>query len=134
MAEELFEQAKRELDQAQAAVNDARVLHEGDGTDAGILNRLYYAAFHGAQAVLYVRGTNPSSHGAVRQQFGQHVVLEGDASRADGRLLGTLYDYRREADYGSGTPTVDVDELLTEVDAFVSRMRTLVRKSEGERE
>lgn len=105
----------------------------GCTTPRSTTHRLY-AAFHSAQAVRYAREKNPSSHGAVRQQFGQHVVLEGDASRADGRLLSTLYDYRREADYGSGTPAVEVEELLTEVEKFVTRMNTIVRDSERERE
>jgi uncharacterized protein (UPF0332 family) len=58
------------------------------------VNRLYYAVFHAAQAVLYDYGENPSSHGDVRRLFGQRVVLEGEVSREEGRLLGTLYDYR----------------------------------------
>ncbi|WP_368410939.1 hypothetical protein [Halomarina pelagica] len=48
-----------------------------------MVNRSYYAAFHAAQAVLYARGENPSSHGHVRRQFGQRVVLNGDASREE---------------------------------------------------
>lgn len=126
MDEDRLEDARRELCLAEDALHDAGVLHDGDGTIAGVLNRLYYAAFHAAQAVLYARGVNPSSHGHVRRQFGQLVVLEGDASRSEGRLLGRLYDYRREADYGGGRPTADVTSLRTEVEAFVSRMRTLV--------
>jgi uncharacterized protein (UPF0332 family) len=46
-------------------------------TDAGVVNRLHYATFHAAQAVLYGDGENPSSHGDVRRLFGQRVVLEG---------------------------------------------------------
>lgn len=80
---------------------------------------MYYAVFHAAQAVLYARGHNPTSHGDVRRQFGQHVVLEGDASRADGRLLGLLYDYRQEADYGGGTPDIDVLDLIASVEDFL---------------
>ena len=102
------------------------MLSDGGGTPGGVINRLYYASFHAAQAALYARGENPSSHGHVRQQFGQHVVLEGDASREDGRLLGTLYDYRWEADYGGGELDVDTEHLLEEVAQFVDHMADLV--------
>lgn len=119
--------ARRELERGEAALHDARILFDGEGTDSGVLNRLYYAGFHAAQAVLYARGRNPSSHGDVRRQFGQHVVLEGEAAREDGRLLGVLYDYRREADYGSGPPDVDLERRLGEVEGFVERMRTIVQ-------
>lgn len=124
--------AHRELQQARDALDDARVLLEGGGTDAGVINRLYYAAFHAAQAVLYGRGRTPSSHGRVRQQFGQHVVLEGAASREEGRLLGTLYDYRRQADYGDETPTVALQELRADVEAFVDHMSRLVDGGEND--
>lgn len=120
--------ALRELALARDALHDGQVLLDGDGTDAGVLNRLYYATFHGAQAVLYARGNNPSSHGHVRQQFGQHVVLAGDVSREMGRLLGTLYDYRWEADYGGGPPAVDLHPLYAKVDEFVARMAELVEE------
>lgn len=46
--------------------------------DEGIVNRLYYAAFHAAQAVLYDRDVAPSSHGAIRNRLGsilQPVIL-----------------------------------------------------------
>lgn len=102
------------------------MLSSGNGTIVGAVNRLYYAVFHAAQAVLYARGGNPSSHGHVRRQFGQDVVLEGDASRQEGRLLSDLYDYRPEADYGSGEPDVDVKLLITEVAEFIDHMDELV--------
>lgn len=121
------EDALAELTAAQNALQDARVLLAGDGSEAGVYNRLYYAAFHAAQAVLYARGVNPSSHGDVRRQFGQHVVLEGHASREMGRLLGRLYDYRQEADYRTSPPDTDAADLVADVDGFVTHMRALVR-------
>lgn len=129
MADPNRDAVQEELRLAAEALNDAQVLLAGDGSDAGILNRLYYAAFHAAQAVLYDRGLDPSSHGQVRQLFGQHVVRTGTASRAEGRLLGTVYDYRWEADYGGGQVSADVGAILTEVDSFLEMARTLIDDS-----
>lgn len=126
MADPTIDDARRELRRARDALRDCRVLIDGGGTDAGVINRLYYATFHAAQAVLYARGENPTSHGHVRQAFGQRVVLDGDASREEGRLLGTLYDYRQEADYGRGVSDVDVDALAGDVEAFVDHMANIV--------
>jgi uncharacterized protein (UPF0332 family) len=133
MGDPIVADAERELERARAALHDAEVLFEGDGTDAGVLNRLYYAAFHGAQAVLYVRGENPSSHGHVRQQFGQHVVLDGDATREEGRLLGTLYDHRQAADYGGEVTVTDLGTLVRDVEAFLEHMADLVESAEPEK-
>ena len=96
----LPERIEEELDRATDARSDAQLLIEQGGSLSGAVNRLYYATFHAAQAVLYAYGKNPTSHGEVRQQFGQYVVLAGGATREEGRLLGKLYDYRLEADYG----------------------------------
>ena len=126
MADREHEDARAELAMARDALADARVLVDGDGTAAGAVNRLYYAAFHAAQAALYEVGENPTSHGHVQQLFGQRLVLEGEATREQGRLLGDLYDYRREADYGGGEPSVDVEALLEKVVTFVDRMDTFV--------
>ena len=118
--DEFADEAGREANRARSALDDARVLFDGGGTDGGVINRLYYAAFHAAQAALYSRGENPSSHGHVRQLFGQHIVLEGDASRKDGRLLSMLYDYRWEADYGGDDLDVDVEEFVDLMIVLVS--------------
>lgn len=41
-----------ELQAAREAVSDAEKMHEGEVTDNAIVNRLYYACFHAAQAAL----------------------------------------------------------------------------------
>lgn len=114
-----------ELSKAREALGDAERLVASDGTDEGIVNRLYYASFHAAQAVLYARGVSPSSHGAVRKLFGEHVVLDGSASRDQGRLLTTLGDLRQQADYGYEPLDVDVEALLNRTRAFVEAMAVL---------
>ncbi len=48
-----------ELEQAQTALADAKILQEGSGSDTAVVNRLYYACFHAAQAVLYAKGFDP---------------------------------------------------------------------------
>lgn len=93
------------------------------------MNRLYYAAFHAAQAALFDRGVNPESHGAVRNLFGERLVLEGDATRDQGRLLTTLADLRQQADYGYEPITADVDELSGQTRSFVEAMEKMVETS-----
>lgn len=124
MADE--EYVDEELRKARQALDDAEQLAAGSGSDEGIVNRLYYAAFHAAQAVLYARDVTPSSHGAVRNRFGEAVVLEGDASRSQGRLLTTLADLRQQADYGYEPLEADVATLLERTRDFVDEMAELV--------
>lgn len=115
-----------ELRQAREALADARLLREGGGSVDGVVNRLYYACFHGARAVLYDRGEEPSSHAGVRRAFGQEVVLAGDVPREFGRLLSDLTDLRATADYEGVSPEVDVTELADEVDSLMDGVARLV--------
>lgn len=124
MAEERY--AREELSKARRALCDAEQLASGEGSDEGAVNRLYYAAFHAAQGALYHRNVEPSSHGAVRSLFGEVLVLDGPASRGQGRLLTTLADLRQQADYGYERIDADVESLLDETRAFVEAMAELV--------
>lgn len=120
------EYVAEELEMARQALADAEQLVEGGGSDEGVVNRLYYAAFHAAQAALYDRDVNPSSHGALRSQFGEHLVLEGTVSRTHGRLLTTLADLRQQADYGYEPIDEDVAELLDRTHAFVAEIESVI--------
>lgn len=115
-----------ELAMARQALSDAEQLATGGGSSEGVVNRLYYACFHAAQAALYDRDINPTSHGAVRNRFGEHIVLNGEATREQGRLLTTLADLRQQADYGYEPITADLQELLGRTREFVLAMETLI--------
>lgn len=119
-------QVERELDGAREGLADARLLLKQGGSVNGVVNRLYYACFHAARAVLYDRDLNPTSHGGVRTLFGQHVVLGRDVPREMGRLLSDLYDYRTTADYEADEPDVDVEELAADAERFVDHAAGLV--------
>ena len=47
---------EREFQQAQQALDDATKARAAGLSDAAVINRLYYAAFHAVQAVLYDKG------------------------------------------------------------------------------
>jgi uncharacterized protein (UPF0332 family) len=120
---------REELAKAHEALADAETLLDGGGSTEGIVNRLYYAAFHAAQAILYARDIEPASHGGVRNRFGEELVLGGPAARDQGRLLTTLADLRQQADYGHGPISADVGELHERTRAFVDAMADLVADS-----
>jgi len=120
-----------ELDKAREALTDADQLTAAGGSDAGIVNRLYYACFHAAQAALYDGDVHPSSHGAVQRLFGRELVLGDDATRAQGRLLAELSDLRQQADYGYEPLDVDVESLHNRTVEFVAAMETIVGADDG---
>lgn len=117
---------ERQLEGARRAFADGTGAREADLSDAVVVNRCYYACFHAAQAVLYERGHDPGSHGAVLSLFGSEVVTEGDAARSDGRFLNDLSTLRKQADYGYESIDEDVDELLARTEEFVTHAEELV--------
>lgn len=108
------------------ALEDAIGARDADLSDSVIVNRLYYACFHAAQAVLYQRGFEPESHGGVLSLFGSEVVVEGDATRDQGRFLNDVSTLRRQADYGLEPIDEDPDRLIERTEEFVSHMEGLV--------
>lgn len=114
-----------QLRQAQQALDDADGARNVELSDAVVINRLYYACFHAAQAVLYDRGHDPRSHGGVLSLFGSEVVVSGDAPREHGRFLNRLSELRKQADYGYGRTDEDIDTLLSRTKRFVAEMESL---------
>lgn len=119
-----------QLRQARQALDDATGAHDADLSEAVVINRLYYACFHAAQAVLYDRGLAPESHGGVLSLFGSEVVAVGDAPRERGRFLNQLSELRKRADYGYGTIDENTETLVSRTRRFVSEMDELCRPLE----
>jgi uncharacterized protein (UPF0332 family) len=103
-----------EIKQSKQALDDAKTAREAGVSDAAVINRLYYAAFHIVQAVLYDRGFEPTSHGGVLSLYGSEIITEGDASRDDGRFLSKLSELRKQADYGYEALVEDMESLCND--------------------
>lgn len=116
---------KQELEKSHQALSDAKKSHDAGVSDGAVINRLYYASFHAAQAVLYDRGYEPSSHGGVLSLFGSEIIAAGDMNREHGRFLNTLSELRKQADYGYEELDENVNEFLSQTDEFVSGIETL---------
>lgn len=121
----------RELDQAERMLKDATTAHEVDISKATVVNRLYYACFHAAQAALYDHGFDPQSHGGVQMLLGRELVRTGEVSRELGRFFNEMETYRRRVDYGSGDVERDSEELIQRTATFLSEMRQLTRADES---
>lgn len=115
-----------ELARAEQMLADATQAHEVGISKATIVNRLYYACFHAAQAALYARGHEPRSHGQVVTLVGSELVQGGALDRSLGRFLNDMETYRRRVDYGTGAVERESTALIEETEAFLGAMRDLV--------
>lgn len=62
--------AEREFDAASEALDDVDRMSTDEFSRTVILDRLYYACFHAARAILYTRGFEPHSHDGLRRSSG----------------------------------------------------------------
>ncbi len=114
MAQECLDSAQREL--AADALSFA-------------VNRLYYAAFYVASALLLERGSSFRKHSGVRAGFHRTFVKTGEIEVRWGRLYDRLFEGRQEADYLAlvSFERDDVEVQLEECRQFLERLRKLTR-------
>jgi uncharacterized protein len=86
------------LERARHALASAEHLAvAGEWNDC--VNRLYYACFYAASALLLARGLTASKHTGVRALFNRYVVRAGLLPIECGDLFNELFDWRQRADY-----------------------------------
>lgn len=120
-----------EMDLAYEALSAANILLAHDDTENSTVDRLYYACFHAARAVLYYHGFTPDSHQGVLALFGKHVVQPGDASSEQGRFLNTMMRERLTADYEHAPVSINPNEAYKRGERFVDDMQELVDDTES---
>lgn len=115
------------IELSHGALGDARILRN-EGSLRAAQNRIYYALFYAAKAVLLTLGEEPVTHRGVTSLFGQKVVKEGPATREDGRFFADEQRKRYEADYEPGTKFEPeaIDESIAEAEKFIEEMKSIV--------
>jgi uncharacterized protein len=86
------------FEKAGSALQDAILLNE-NGRWAACVNRLYYAVFYAANAVLASRGQTYAKHSAVRGAMHRDFVNTGLLDKEFGRIYDILLSRREQADY-----------------------------------
>ena len=92
-------------------------------------NRLYYAAFHMASALLLVKGMSARSHGGVIHLIGSEFVKRGLLSKSSGHLLSRLYELRQSGDYDDmyNATEEEIMPFITRTKEFVKEMEELIK-------
>ena len=86
------------LEEAREALEDAELLL-GAGRYRAVANRLYYAAFYAAVAVLLSRHLEYSKHSAVIAFFDKELVRTGILPKDYSRTLHQAFGERQQDDY-----------------------------------
>lgn len=119
--------AAREMDRAKEVLAEARHLLTG-GFYNGAVTRAYYAAFHGARALLVTRGLESKTHRGVIQLLSLHFVKDGPLTTQMAEHLSHLETYRELSDYTAIAQFTEVQarEELARAEAFLAACRALI--------
>lgn len=121
------ENARLEMDKADAALRAARTLADLDlGDDA--VSRAYYAAYHAAMAALYSAGLQARTHSGTHDLLFQHFVSVGRLPRTVTKDLAALQRYREQADYSAAITfdAVSAHEEVERAERVVEAVRELL--------
>lgn len=128
MNEEVSRLVYYRLERANESIREAELLLDG-GHPNTCVNRLYYACFYAASAILLLKGYSSPKHSGVRSLFHQQIVKPGLIEVTMGHLYDRLYDSRQKSDYADLVKfqISDVDPWIGEAKAFVGKIMGLIR-------
>lgn len=92
------------------------------------MTRAYYAAFHGARALLVTRGLESKTHRGVVQLLNLHFVKDGPLSIQMAEHLSHLETYRELSDYTAIAQFTEAQtrEEIVRAEAFIAACRSLI--------
>lgn len=115
------------LERAEASLAEAQgVANHGWYNLAA--NRLYYAVYYAASALLISKGFSIKSHAGVKSMIHLHFVKTGLLTLEDGALVGMLFNLRQSGDYEDFKQVTkpQIDELTPLVRRLIGKLKTLV--------
>ena len=136
MSETLDEQSRTDLvkyriERANETLQEARLLAK-EGYYNAAFNRLYYACFYAALALLVKNGISTSSHAGVRTMLGLHFVSKGLLEKEHGKTFSRLFEIRHSGDYDDFVycDKEMTDEYTPLAEAFILRIKELLEENE----
>jgi uncharacterized protein (UPF0332 family) len=127
MQEENVDIVKIRLDRAKDALATAELNFKNDFLTAAN-NRLYYAIFYAASALLYKNNFVAKSHTGVKTMLHQHFFKEKILAYRFAEMYNQLFDLRHESDYDDifFIEKEDIEPYLQQVAEFIYEIEMLV--------
>ena len=111
------------LEKAQEVYQAALILYEAEQWNS-VINRLYYACFYSASAMLLYKNISAKSHSGVIGQFSEHIVRTGIISIEDFRVYAKLLNWRTKGDYNDlyDFTKEDVGTMMKPTKCFIDKV------------
>ncbi|MBQ4161865.1 MAG: HEPN domain-containing protein [Parabacteroides sp.] len=115
------------LEKAQEVYEAANVLYMASQWNS-VINRLYYACFYSATALLLYKKISAKSHSGVIGQFSEQIVRTGLVSIEEFRVYAKLLNWRSKGDYNDlfDFTKEDVDSMMNPTKHFIDKVAGLI--------
>lgn len=118
------------LERAHSTLGEADLLY-GSGYFNAAVNRLYYACYYAATALLLSHHIEAATHNGVKTQLSMHFVRNGRLSLEHSTTFGLLFDKRHSSDYSDfaycDAPLVNM--LRPRAEAFILAVEALTKEN-----
>lgn len=118
------------LERAYSTLDEAHYMREGLYFNAAI-NRLYYACYYAATALLVSREIEASTHNGVKTMLSLYFVRTGLLGMEHGVTFSNLFEKRHSGDYEDFAycDAALVDYLLPRAEVFIQAVEKLIRNT-----
>ena len=115
------------LERAYRTLEESKMLVEIGSLNLAA-NRLYYALYYMASALLISIGVPTKSHAGLMTQINLHLVKTGIIPAENAKLMRTIFNLRQESDYDDfmEVQMADIEEYTPRVTELVDKLRSLI--------
>ena len=127
MNEDMTAYVRYRLEKAQEVYNAAQILYDASQWNS-VINRLYYACFYSASAMLLYYGISAKSHAGVIGKFSEYIVRKEIISLEEFRVYAKLQNWRTKGDYNDlfDFTEEDVASMMAPAKHFIDKVASLV--------
>ena len=118
------------IERAYGSLKEAELMAQGEFYNASI-NRLYYACYYMAIALLLKNNISAQTHSGVKTLLGMHFTSKGKLSISASKIFATLFEKRHSSDYDAFVYCDQemFDELYPKAEAFIEEVKELIKSS-----
>ena len=127
ISEDMSAYIRYQLEKAQEVYCAAEVLYEASQWNS-VINRLYYACFYSASALLLYYRISAKSHSGVIGKFSEHIVRKEIISLDEFRVYAKLQNWRTKGDYNDlfDFTEEDVSSMMVPTKHFIDKVAKLI--------
>ena len=116
------------LEKAKVALCDADFLNSNQRYNLAA-NRLYYALYYAASALLISQGIPTKTHSGLITQIHLQLIKTNILTQEDGKLLKVMFNMRHEGDYEDfiDVQKEDIEEFAPKVHCLVKKLISLTK-------